>query len=221
MFFSYFRFKQTSEAEVIIRDSIIQQLPQYSNVPLSIQANDFEGYQKPLAINAFGSNYLYLGLIPKDLIKEGTTQGYSANGESFSFNNCDGNANSYFAFYKNVEFDPNTDLISSCCPLFGKWMEGAEVASNMFPDEFLMRFEEHQGGCGARGFNHQLEFSHTVDGVALGLIFKKPGNNNTTINFSNLFPRFHTVLRGVDLWNSVSNVEIFLYSPIAIEDGDF
>jgi len=145
-------------------ESVIRQNNEFQNVPFSIQKSRYVSYKRPLYASRYRS-YAYLGLIPARQAVRGRVMGYTVNGRRHAFRNCDGNPNSYFAFYP--EFKEGGEQ-SKCCGLAGAWMRGASTRrGGMLDDEYFMTMEEHQGGCGARALNFQM----CVYGVALGIRF--------------------------------------------------
>ena len=145
-----------------MKDSVVEQLPQFSNIPLSFQNSLHIGYNEPTGVQKFGSRYLYLGIVPSSNITKGTVQGYRANGQPVEFANSDFNPNSYFAFFPVLNGGP-LGAISPGSNIYHKWLDGSQVSTHKLPPEFFMTLEEHFGGGGTRG---------DTAGVALGMRFK-------------------------------------------------
>lgn len=150
-------------------ESRIEQISRYKTRPLSVQYNTHEGYSG--VVNGLMTPYIYVGLNPKQLVgrsHRGDTQGYKSNGKDFTFRNCDGNPNGYFAFlFNHNNISPSGYRESPA--ISRKWLESStRVSGDILPDKFMSFFELHFGGCGAyAGTNHIPE----VTGAAVGIPF--------------------------------------------------
>ena len=147
------------------RQSIIQQISAFKATPLSIQFNSSTGYQSPL--NTKMSPYIYIGIIPKNLIRRGQVEGFNTNGHNAVYKNCDGNANSYFTFLFNrngateVNYSPTPSMVAQ----LRVWDSSLPSSLNI-PQSFFTPFEFHFGGCGGYG---DLQDFPTFQGAAVGL----------------------------------------------------
>ncbi|XP_053384566.1 uncharacterized protein LOC123536953 [Mercenaria mercenaria] len=138
--------------------STIKQLDSFSSVPISIQFNGHAGYTTLL--NTQLAPYIYVGFIPTSLSNKGDTQGWKINNDPLTFNNCDGNPNSYFAFLFNHNNVGYTNTASGHSSLLFSWYSSATQIPQLeyLPDEFFTSYYEiHHGGCGGFG---------TADGIA-------------------------------------------------------
>lgn len=139
---------------------VIQQLPQYAHIPFSFQINEYNGYTKPKDVS---TPYLYFGILPASLIKQGTTQGYRVDNDEYTFTNCDNNTNSYFVFYPG---EGSGDLVKLFPGIKNRlWIDDRKAASLKLGYHNFFRFDEHLGGC-------EVFFRST--GGALGLRFDLP-----------------------------------------------
>ena len=82
-------------------ETIVENLSMYkSKYPLGFQYNKNDNYTQPLN-HAKLAPFLFLGFLPASAANHVQPQGYRANGKDYPFTNCDGNPNSYMAFYFN------------------------------------------------------------------------------------------------------------------------
>ena len=149
----------------------MEQLSQFSNIDLHVQYNGYTGYATPT--NIAMTPYIYVGFIPQSEVKTSATEGWTCNGEEYTFNNCDGNPNSYIVFYLNKENLLYGKQGSSYNSLMFCWYDLATPVSSddYLPDEFFTQyFEVHHGGCGGFATAQAVE---DVVGVAAGLQFCK------------------------------------------------
>lgn len=147
-------------------ESLIAQLAKFQNsYNLSFQFNTASGYQIPTTSSPYP--YLYLGLLPEIIADQRVKQGYNAQGKDFTFKNCDGNGNSYFAFFS--EDDPYFHEEKSPSLFMKGWLNRAVpiMQNEHLPGEFFFPFELHMGGCG--GYDNS--YTYDVKGAALGLPF--------------------------------------------------
>ena len=148
------------------REAVIAQISNYRHLNFTVQYNSNVGYNTPL--NAKEKPYLYLGLLPINGISHrGDRQGYNLNGHDVAFSNCDGNPNSYFAFYGNLNHLPNV-VKNPSSALLHQWVDQATQlpTTSYIPASFFTGFEIHMGGCGAYG---TLDNFQELAGAALGL----------------------------------------------------
>ena len=124
---------------------ITKQLSIYSSSPITIKQNSNTGFNTPINIGL--GNYVYIGLQSQAQIKQGYTEGFIANGQSVSYTNCDGNGNSYWALFANLN-PTSTSGYSVGNGLFDTWLGTAiphPLGSSM-PSSFFFFAEMHQGG---------------------------------------------------------------------------
>ena len=145
-------------------DSIIYQLSNFSNLEFAFLNSKFDSFTCPY--NTHLGPYIFIGVIPRALINEGTVQGYASNRLQHTFVNSKEYRNSYFVFYPNLDKKEPVQ-IPPCCPLVGAWLQRATPAPIELSKEFFYLVEEHMGGGGARGISSQIG----VEGVALGMRF--------------------------------------------------
>ena len=168
----------TNRSHVIIRDlrkdgtqreSIVEQISAFRNTQLSIQFNTFAGYTSPL--NTKMSPYVFIGVIPANLMRRDQTEGFKINGHEAFYTNCDGVTNSYFAFLFNknhaseVSYAPGPNMALQ----LRTWDKGLPSV-NYIPQSFYTPFEFHFGGCG--GFATLEDFPE-FRGAAVGLRYGK------------------------------------------------
>lgn len=148
-------------------ESRIGQISRYGSRPLSVQYNTHMGYTG--VVNHLMTPYIYVGLNPLKLegrSHKGDRQGYKSNGKDFTFTNCDGNPNGYFAFmFNHNNVSPSNKGESPA--ISRKWIDtSTRVTTDILPDRFMSFFELHFGGCGAYvGTNHIRD----VTGAAVGI----------------------------------------------------
>ncbi|KAH3814505.1 hypothetical protein DPMN_143007 [Dreissena polymorpha] len=96
--------------------------------------------------------YIFVGFIPKSMTYQGAVQGWKVNGEELTFQNCNGDPNSYIAFFFNPSGQEYTNYyVRKNNTLMYKWYYDASAVaqSDYIPDEFFTNYYEvHQGGCG-------------------------------------------------------------------------
>ena len=128
----------------------VEQLNSYSSQwNLSFAYNGNPGYLGPISNTALAP-YIFLGFLPYHIAnRSGTVQGYNVNGIDYTFNNCDGNPNSYIVFYFNpdgISYAQNgyTNTFTA------HWINNAAPlqTDEYMDDEFYFEFEVHFGGCG-------------------------------------------------------------------------
>ena len=144
----------------------IEQIQEYEDRDISIQYNSNVDYNG--IINTMLGPYLYIGLLPiADITHQDDTQGYSVNGIDYTFTNCDGNENSYFALLFNA--DENSFGNTGGNNIFiRRWKDNAiAVSSNdELPDKFFSLYEIHFGGCGGLLTTPLLA---DVTGISIGI----------------------------------------------------
>ena len=122
-------------------------------------------YQQWININL--GNYIYVGLLPASMITYGTLMGFESNGIPFSFYNCDGNPNSYFALYSDLNTTSYSSYIANA-DISINWVDSSKsdpVGSHM-PLSYFYFAEMHEGGCGC--YYQSNQFSNYY-GMAIGL----------------------------------------------------
>jgi hypothetical protein len=126
---------------------ITKQLNAYSTIPIAIKQNSYLQYTMPKNL-ALGP-YIYFGFLPASMVGKGTTVGFSANGVQISFQNCDGNPNSYFALFANLN-PTSSNGYSVPGTLIQKWIAAStsHPLGTYLPAKYFFFHETHQGGCG-------------------------------------------------------------------------
>ena len=134
--------------------TLIKQLPGYKHIKLDIRMHNYNRYTKPL--NSYMQDYLLLGILPSNVAnRKGRNQGFVSNGVPVQFNNCDGNPNSYFAFFPNhreqaISTYHSGNLIYERQGVAVNWRNTGKPSygHRQLPNEFLFLTELHFGGCG-------------------------------------------------------------------------
>lgn len=134
----------------------LAQMSSYTSTQLSVQWSGYSGYNKPQ--NYAMTPYIYVGFIPASYTYRGAIQGWSCNGQDYTFSNCDANPNSYIVFLFNHGGHGYTSYVGGKNTLMYPWYDAASQASGSeyLPAEFLAtKWEIHHGGCGgySRGSN--------------------------------------------------------------------
>ena len=115
---------------------------------LSVQLNAFVNYTEPA--NHIISDYLFLGILPKDYVRKNQIEGFISNGISATFTTCNVHGNNYMAFFV-AQAAISTD-ITGCdkTKMDTKWRGTAKLPelSSTMPLNFFMLTEFHFGGCG-------------------------------------------------------------------------
>lgn len=153
----------------------VSQISRFQSEELGFFHNNFTKYNYPTLKEKY--SYLYLGFVPKALVRRGEIQGYKAGTQEYKFKNCDGNPNCYFTFY----FGTNITLPNKAGNTLSKgWMTSAtELKRNDYMDaHFYFPVEIHMGGCGAltttpgiRGIKGSLGLPFGKFTTLLGLVF--------------------------------------------------
>ncbi|KAL5017091.1 hypothetical protein ScPMuIL_006680 [Solemya velum] len=152
-------------------ESKMEQLSSYPGIGLSFQYNSAISYQGPPNADSGLEPYLFLGFLPEYLADTTTKQGYVANDVDFTFNNCDNNGNSFFAFYLNPDGNTVTTAGASNTFMDGFHSASLAVEVNMPPEYYMLDFVLHFGGCGGLAKKGAYA-SSGVEGIALGLPFR-------------------------------------------------
>jgi len=150
---------------------VLQQLKQYSAIPLSLQVNSNNGYNTPVNVESIGSNYLYFGFLPISTANARTTQGIRVNGNDIAFGNCDANPNSYFALFPDFsETAPSSYSLTSYFPMYNTILSNLRTnpSRRVMPDDFFTFFEIHQGGCGLYTQSDSRQDSYGVISASIG-----------------------------------------------------
>jgi len=130
---------------------VLKQLANYASIPLKLALNGDRKYAIPQNDHFLGQPYLYFGFLPIANANTNNTQGLWANGQEYTFTNCDNNPNSYFALFPNFnENQPTTYLFTSDYPLINQIFDGAlpNPSSREMPVCYFYFMEAHFGGCG-------------------------------------------------------------------------
>ncbi|XP_022810313.1 uncharacterized protein LOC111347326 [Stylophora pistillata] len=133
--------------------TLIQPHPNYTDIDFGVLANSYSGYTQPK--NEFMKEYIFLGILPKSVADKKTFQGFRSNGIRLQFKNCDGNPNSYFAFFPNRYHQPPHDHSKTSVyenkGLAVNWRSHAKPVTSgglKMPNRFFFLTELHFGGCG-------------------------------------------------------------------------
>ncbi|XP_060583963.1 neurogenic locus notch homolog protein 2-like [Ruditapes philippinarum] len=169
----------TQKTEVLIRhkrtngqqyDATAAQITRYSSKNLGVLYNSYSGYNQMQ--NGHMTPYLYVGFVPKSGVSHyHDTQGWRVQGRDYTFQNCDGNPNSYFTLLYNSQRKAYGSYTHGKTDLLHVWYDYATATStaDYIPDEyFASQFEIHFGGCG--GYQTSTSFSG-VAGASIGLKF--------------------------------------------------
>eukprot|EP00112_Aurelia_sp_Birch-Aquarium-sp1_P012948 Seg2728.3 transcript_id=Seg2728.3/GoldUCD/mRNA.D3Y31 product="hypothetical protein" protein_id=Seg2728.3/GoldUCD/D3Y31 len=115
---------------------------------LSVQLNNYTHYRRPKNVGI--SPYLYVGTLPKRNATKGTRQGFRSNDADIVFNNCDGNANNYFAFFArtNGKSPPSPSSVYERRGVAINWRKSAIDHGTRMPDDYFYFTEMGFGGCG-------------------------------------------------------------------------
>jgi len=80
--------------------TVLEQLPQFSDIPLKIALNDWTGYTKPPNADTIGTPYLFVGFIPSNTtIQAGEELGVQTNGQNLTYSNTSETLDSYVAVF--------------------------------------------------------------------------------------------------------------------------
>ncbi len=112
-------------------------------------------------------NYIYVGLLPEYMIHHGTYMGFQSNGIPFAFYNCDGNTNSYFALYSDLNTENYSGYMANN-DIRIEWVNSAteDPTGSHMPTSYFFFTEMHQGGCGCYFQSNQFQDYY---GFAIGL----------------------------------------------------
>ena len=134
--------------------TLIQPHPSFANTEFGVLISSFQGYTKPQ--NALMKEYIFLGIIPASAARRRSVQGFSCNGHTVQFRNCDADPNSYFAFMPNHKLQTPSSFHSGNL-IYEKIRVGVDWRSKaipithpdrIMPNEFFFLTELHFGGCG-------------------------------------------------------------------------
>ena len=158
-------------------ETIVKNLSRYRFLyTLSFQYNKSVNYTQPQNYAKLGP-YLYLGFLPAYAANHVQPQGYQANGIDYLYGNCDGNPNSYIAFYFNPKFNKEVgySMLNYDWPLMHGWVDQARDLPRVYhmPSDFFFLYEMHMGGCGGYAIAHHYD---NILGAALGFPFGKTRN---------------------------------------------
>ena len=153
--------------------TVIKQLTDNQKQVLGLRLNNFQGYTSPqnAATQKF---YLLLGILPKSEANQRNTQGFVSNGKGLTFGNCDGNPNSYFAFFPNHFETPSSayhpNPVYDIRGLAVTWRSTAirMNSGRTMPNDFIFLTEMHFGGCGCYTSSNRWTRSEPALGTAIG-----------------------------------------------------
>ncbi|XP_071157815.1 uncharacterized protein [Mytilus edulis] len=149
----------------------LEQLSSYKNQSLGYFYDSYPGYNQPKRVGP-NVHFIYLGLLPVSMARNNNTQGYSANGKDFTFQNCDRTPNSYFAFYFNLHSDPYPGWMQN--NFTTGWKDTSVKLHNIhyMPGYYYFPFIMHMGGrCGGLG-SPRRSFNGSL--AAVGIPFNNP-----------------------------------------------
>jgi hypothetical protein len=95
--------------------SCLEQLPEYSHIPITVQLNSSTGFTTPPNVNVIGAPYLFIGFLPSQLAVEAGEEGelgIQSNGQNLTYSNygqnlthshsnCNETSDSYLALFPN------------------------------------------------------------------------------------------------------------------------
>lgn len=134
--------------------TLITPLHHYKHYNFGVRVNSYTGYTPP--VNRFMHDYILLGIIPKHVAAQRSIQGFTSNGHTVQFKNCDSNPNSLFAFLPNHRHQTPSSYLASN-PVYERqgvavvWRKTAFPIHHpvrVMPNEFFFLTELHFGGCG-------------------------------------------------------------------------
>ncbi|XP_046853328.1 uncharacterized protein LOC124446529 [Xenia sp. Carnegie-2017] len=133
--------------------TLITQLPRFTQHNLAVLMHNYNGYTQPQ--NYYMRDYLFLGVLPKNVAWARVTQGFRSNGKKVTYVNCDGNPNSYFVFYPNhkemkISSFHGKNLIYESQGVAVDWRNSGvpSYGHRQLPNNFIFLTELLFGGCG-------------------------------------------------------------------------
>jgi hypothetical protein len=121
----------------------------YASTPITIMQNSNAGFvgRGGTPMNLGIGNYILIGLRPASSIYVGSTEGFIANGQSLSYTNCDGNPNSYWALFANLN-PTSTSGYFAGNGIFDTWLATAlpHPSGTYMPSSYFYFAEMTQGG---------------------------------------------------------------------------
>jgi hypothetical protein len=157
---------RTDKAEALVRlvgsygqgYTVLKQLANYAAYPLAVAVYNGGGASPGAGYN------LRLTMIPLEVAKALTTQGFNSNGQELTFVNCDSNPNSYFEFYAaGAGYD-----FAQAYALTNSWL-ASKAAGGSLPAGYFSKAAMHDGGCGAHNTSSYWTGVDGTTGAALGL----------------------------------------------------
>ncbi|XP_073234355.1 uncharacterized protein [Porites lutea] len=147
--------------------TLIQPHPNFAHTEFAVLVNSFAGYTEP--INAFMKDYILFGIIPASAVRNGS-EGFTSNGNIIQFSNCDGNPNSYFAFFPNYNLEPpsNRSDYGGVADIWRSKAIAINYTDHNMPDEFFFFTEVHFGGCGTYSSSDQWT-KYGFNATAIGI----------------------------------------------------
>ena len=151
--------------------TLIRQLPARASHSLEVKMHDHTGYARPQNYNL--GDYLYLGILSNTVANRRDEQGFRANNDEIKFNNCDGNPNSYFAFFPNhreqaISNYHGGNLVYERQGVAWDWRQKGvpSYGHRLMPNEFFFLTELPFGGCGCYTSSDRWTDAH---GTAIGV----------------------------------------------------
>ena len=89
--------------------------------------NSAAGFTNPHNIRQYSPNYLFVGFLDKATARARTVQGWRADGKDITFQNCDANPNSYFAFYPVTTYRSKPYGLGAVYPVSNIWRQGVNT----------------------------------------------------------------------------------------------
>ena len=111
---------------------------------LSVQLNAFVSYTAP--VNRIISDYLFLGILPKEYVRKNQVEGFISNGINITYTTCTVLGNNLMAFFA-AKTAVHTSPVGKIDIRWRGTAKFPETSSQM-PLDFFMLTELHFGGCG-------------------------------------------------------------------------
>lgn len=133
--------------------TLVQQLPQFSKIPISVMMNSYSGFHSPL--NTRTGPYLYLVFLPNAVTSSTKKPGFLSNGKSILYTNCGQGQANFFAFFPNHDEKPphpyhKNNLVYERVGVAVDWRKSGQRTHSFrqMPNDFFYLTEMHFSGCG-------------------------------------------------------------------------
>jgi len=85
--------------------SVLDQLPQFSSIPLVVLINSTAGFTTPPNVNVIGTPFLFFGFLPPNVATYSASEplGIQSNGQNLTYNNASETADSYIVLFPNFK----------------------------------------------------------------------------------------------------------------------